>query len=118
MLLVSTRKVPRRLPVVPPLSEVEALIAAARDPFELAVVEVLYATGVRRAELVSLRVEDICWPIGDGPGSIRVKNGKGGKDRVVNSGGTRRKQCRSISYGDHRRLDTCLNLRRGRGQSI
>src|SRR5665213_1394721 len=52
-LLVSQRKIPRRLPVVLSKAEVEALIAAAHDPFELATVEVLYATAVRCAEFVS-----------------------------------------------------------------
>ena len=83
MLLISSRKIERRLPRVLTLAEVKALIGAACDPFERAAVEVLYATGVRRSEFVNLRIEDIRWPIGNEPGSIRVKRGKGGKDRDV-----------------------------------
>lgn len=81
MLMVPTRKVPWRIQHVNSLEEIEALIAAATDPFERAVPEVIYATGVRVSELVKIREEDILWD-GDA-GSIRVKNGKGGKDRLV-----------------------------------
>lgn len=73
------RKIPGRLPRVLTVEEIERLIAAARDPFERAVPEVLYATGVRVSELVSLRLEDIDFA----SRVIRVHKGKGGKDRVV-----------------------------------
>jgi integrase/recombinase XerC len=79
MLLVGYRKIPTRLPVVLTVEQVEKLIAAARDPFERAAMEVLYSTGVRVSELVKLRLEDINWATR----SIRVHKGKGGKDRVV-----------------------------------
>ncbi len=84
MLLIAKRKLAFRMQYVPPLSDIEAMIAAARDPFESAVIEVLYGTGVRISEFVNLKTEDIIWD-GDG-GSIRVKNGKGGKDRVERFG--------------------------------
>jgi site-specific recombinase XerD len=77
------RKVPGRLPRVLTIEEIEQLIAAASDPFERAVPEVLYSTGVRVSELVSLRLEDIDF---DGR-VIRVHKGKGGKDRIVLFGG-------------------------------
>ena len=50
MLLISCRKIPTRLPVVLTVEQVEKLIAAAQDPFERAVPEVLYiqpASGFR-----------------------------------------------------------------------
>jgi integrase/recombinase XerC len=76
------RKIPGRLQRVLTIEEVERLIAASRDPFERAVAEVFYSTGVRVSELVRLRIEDI--DFADGRlGSIRVKSGKGQKDRVV-----------------------------------
>jgi integrase/recombinase XerD len=78
-LLLSYRKLPGRLPRVLTVKEVEMLISAAESPVEAAVVEVLYATGVRVSELVSLRFEDVDF----GGRVIRVKNGKGGKDRIV-----------------------------------
>ncbi len=79
MLLMGRHKVPTRLPVVLTVEQVEKLIAAARDPLERAVAEVLYSTGVRVSELIRLRLEDVDWMAH----SIRVHNGKGGKDRVV-----------------------------------
>jgi site-specific recombinase XerD len=78
-LALSYRKLPKRLPRVLTISEVEMLIGAAKTPVEAAVVEVLYATGVRVSELVNLRFEDVDF----GGRVIRVKNGKGGKDRIV-----------------------------------
>jgi site-specific recombinase XerD len=62
------------------VKEVETLLAACKTPLEKAVVEVMYATGVRVSELVSIRVEDITF---SGPGVIRIVRGKGNKDRIV-----------------------------------
>lgn len=92
MLLFGYRKVPTRLPVVLTVDQVESLIAAGRDPFERAVVEVLYSTGVRVSELVKLRLEDINWATR----SIRVHKGKGGKDRVVLFGSHAEKAIREL----------------------
>jgi site-specific recombinase XerD len=71
------RKIASRLPVLLTVKEVEKLIGAARNPLERVVPEVLYSAGVRVSELVNLRLEDINERV------IRVKNGKGGKDRVT-----------------------------------
>jgi Phage integrase family len=52
------------------------------DPLGLrdrAMMEVTYSSGLRRAELVSLRIGDLV--LGDT--SIIVRNGKGGKERIV-----------------------------------
>ena len=78
-LLLKQRKTPRALQRVMTVEEVERLIAAAHDPLERAVPEVLYATGVRVSELVKLRLEDVDF----GSRVMRVKKGKGGKDRIV-----------------------------------
>jgi integrase/recombinase XerD len=43
------------------------------------ILEVLYSTGIRRAELCSLKVEDINYI----EGTVFISKGKGGKDRVV-----------------------------------
>ncbi len=64
--------------------DVDRLLAAAdvTDPAGLrdrALMEVLYSTGLRRAELAALRVDDID-PV---RGLVRVTRGKGGKDRIV-----------------------------------
>jgi integrase/recombinase XerD len=78
-LLLAHRKLPGRLPRALTVAEVEKLIGAAESPVEAAIVETLYATGVRVSELCSLRFEDVDF----GGRVIRVKNGKGGKDRIV-----------------------------------
>ncbi|HEV3482288.1 MAG TPA: tyrosine-type recombinase/integrase [Candidatus Acidoferrales bacterium] len=83
-LLLSHRRIPVRLPVVLSVQECEQFIEAARNPFERAVAEVLYSTGVRVSELVNLRLDDIRWAADKSqPNSIRVHRGKGGKDRVA-----------------------------------
>jgi len=80
-------KLPKRLPAYLPIDESEALLrvgaappapATARDR---AVLEVLYATGVRVAELAGLDVEDADLR----EGAVRV-TGKGGKERIVPMG--------------------------------
>src|SRR6266550_1119865 len=67
---------PRRLAVVLSQSEVRAIISLLRDPDRL-VVSLLYGSGLRILECVSLRVKDVdldrC--------EITVRGGKGNKDR-------------------------------------
>lgn len=82
MARIPHRKIPHRLQRVLTVAEVERLLAAARNPLERAVLEVLYSTGVRISELVKIRLEDIDFADGQ-TGSIRVIKGKGGKDRFV-----------------------------------
>jgi site-specific recombinase XerD len=79
-LLLSTRKLPGRIPRFLTVKEVDKLLAACETLLERAVVEVMYATGVRISELVSLRVEDMTF---SSPGVIRIIRGKGNKDRIV-----------------------------------
>ena len=79
-LLVSARRLPVRIPRFLTVEEVDRLIAACETPFERALIEVLYSTGVRLGELVKIRVDDIAFP---SPGVIRITRGKGGKDRIV-----------------------------------
>src|SRR5690606_14123538 len=66
------------------LSEVEAVLALPDigDPIGLrdrAILEVLYATGIRRAELAKLAITDI----EPERGTLHVRLGKGKKDRFV-----------------------------------
>jgi integrase/recombinase XerD len=72
-------KLPRRLPRCLSEQEVTRLIAAAVGSRDRAVLEVLYATGIRSAELRNLRLEEIDL----GAGSLMVRDGKGHKDRQV-----------------------------------
>ncbi|MCS7234183.1 MAG: tyrosine recombinase XerC [Synergistetes bacterium] len=68
----------RSLPKALSVEEVEKLISSALDSRERAIVEFIYATGVRVGELVSLNWSDIDW-INE---IVRVV-GKGGKERIV-----------------------------------
>ena len=102
MMHIGGRKVPKRVRRVLTIEEIEKLIAAARDPLERAVVEVLYATGMRVSELAALRLENI-----DFTGqTARIVNGKGGKDRVAVFGKHATKAMRE--YIDWRKPQTFL----------
>lgn len=78
MVYIGTRKLPKRLPRVLTIEEVERIIAAASNPLERAVVEVLYGTACRISELCRMKVADVDL---DG-GSIKVL-GKGNRERYV-----------------------------------
>ena len=74
----------RTLPDVLTIEEVESILAAfdLDDPAGVlgrTMVEVLYSTGIRRAELCRLSVFDI----DVGRGGLHVRRGKGGKSRMV-----------------------------------
>ncbi|MCF8004096.1 MAG: integron integrase [Chromatiaceae bacterium] len=69
---------PPRVPVVLTRDEVRALLAALNDTPQL-LTRLLYGTGMRLMEGVRLRVGDVDF----GNGRIVVRDGKGGKDRVV-----------------------------------
>ena len=76
-------KLPKRLPKALSIAEVEALLDACAGEDEVsirdrAVLELLYATGARITEIVSLNVDDIT----DAEGMVRVR-GKGNKQRLV-----------------------------------
>ena len=72
-------KRPIRLPEVLSRKEVERLIQSAASPLHRIWLLVLYATGIRREELVQLKVSDI-----DSERMlIRIRQGKGKKDRNV-----------------------------------
>lgn len=75
---IQGRRMGRRLPKPLSESEINRLIAAARTPRDKALIETLYATGCRVAEVAGMRYEDVAWE----EHSIRVI-GKGDKQRVV-----------------------------------
>ena len=74
----------KRLPKALPLSDVEAILAAAGEPGtalalrDRALLEVLYGTGARISEAVGLDVDDL--DLTDG--TVRLR-GKGDKERIV-----------------------------------
>jgi integrase/recombinase XerD len=67
------------LPSILSQEEVAQLIDAARPPLHRTLLMTLYATGLRRAELASLRITDI----DSGRMVVHVKGGKGRQDRDV-----------------------------------
>jgi site-specific recombinase XerD len=76
---IPTAKVPKKLPVVLSIDEVERFLRAIRNAKHQAVLTTIYATGLRIAEVTRLKVSDIdsrrmC---------IRIEQGKGHKDRYV-----------------------------------
>lgn len=75
------RKLPRH--VMAP-AEVEAFLSSielkrGHGLRDRAIFETLYSTGLRRAELVALALDDLDLD----RGTVRVREGKGGKDRIV-----------------------------------
>ena len=76
--LIESGKVEKRLPVVLDSSEVDKFINASDSLRDRVIFEILYGTGVRREELISIKVKDINFR----RGIIRVI-GKGDKERLV-----------------------------------
>ncbi len=83
-LTLEVAKQPLRVPKTLSEAQVEALLGApdldtARGLRDRAMLETLYATGLRVSELVSLKTLDVSMT----DGVVRVIQGKGGKDRLV-----------------------------------
>jgi len=74
----SGAKLHRRLPVVYSREEVRRIVEALPRPYSL-MVQLMYGTGLRQAELLSLRVKDIDFS----SNNIFIRSGKGGKDRTT-----------------------------------
>jgi integrase/recombinase XerD len=72
-------RTPRRLPRVLSPSEVDALMAALRTRRDRAMVEAMVLGGLRRGEVLGLRLEDI----NAGERRVFVAEGKGGRQRIV-----------------------------------
>ncbi len=71
-------RAPKRLPVIYSRDEIAAIINGLNGVYRLQV-ELLYGTGLRLAELLSLRIKDVDF----GSNNIIVRNGKGNKDRAT-----------------------------------
>jgi site-specific recombinase XerD len=76
---VQTRKLPKRLPRAKSEEEMCRIITAADSPRNRAILELLYASGLRVNELAHLRVEDLSLDAR----TLRVNRGKGDKDRIA-----------------------------------
>jgi len=75
---VQLPKMPSKLPQFLSLEEIDALLAAIKNPRDYAMVCTLYATGLRVSELISLTQENIDLS----RGFLKVR-GKGNKERLV-----------------------------------
>jgi integron integrase len=74
----SPAKAPRRLPVVYTQQEITLILSFLSGTPRL-MVQLMYGTGLRSAELLSLRIKDIDF----GSNNIFVRAGKGNKDRTT-----------------------------------
>ena len=72
-------KTPKKLPIILSKEEVTRMIDAATTLLHRTLLMTLYSTGMRRAELASLKVNDI----DSHRMVIHIRQGKGGKDRDV-----------------------------------
>ncbi len=71
-------RAPRRLPVVYSRDEIRRIIEQLSGPYRT-MVELMYGSGLRQAELLSLRIKDIDFD----SNNIFVRGGKGNKDRTT-----------------------------------
>jgi site-specific recombinase XerD len=76
---IATRRVPKHLPHAISEEEIKRLVAAARTPRDLAILELGYASGLRVSELANLCIEDVNLK----GRSLIVRQGKGGNDRIA-----------------------------------
>ncbi len=78
-------RLPKQIPIqILTMQEIKAVFSQAdiRTPIGIrnrAILETFYSTGIRRSEMMHLKIEDVSFE----QASVRVVKGKGGKDRVV-----------------------------------
>jgi integrase/recombinase XerC len=82
--LVATPRLPKRLPRVPTIEEVNTVLDAAMPECsafaerDQAMLELLYGCGIRNSELIGINVDDIRWS-----NELILVRGKGRKERFV-----------------------------------
>ncbi len=76
---IETPRVPKSLPKIISVEEVQAMFQAAESTRDLLILMLLYSSGLRVSELCNLNINNVDFQ----EGLIRVIHGKGGKDRVV-----------------------------------
>jgi site-specific recombinase XerD len=86
--LIRRPKVARALPVALPVEDIGTLIDAPQRPGPIglrdrALLEVLYGAGLRVSEAVALDLDDLRGGTNTERLTVRVRSGKGGKQRVV-----------------------------------
>jgi site-specific recombinase XerD len=105
---IAQRKLPKRLPRVVSEEEIEKIIDAALTLRERAILELLYASGLRVSECAHLTVEDVNLR----HHSLTVRRGKGDKDRIGLFG---RKAAKSLrAYLGGRKTGPLFLAERGR----
>lgn len=77
-------KVKKKIPTVLTEEEISLILDQQQEPYPLqyrdkAILELLYATGIRCNELINIKLENIVWE----EKYILIKQGKGNKDRIV-----------------------------------
>ncbi len=87
--LVATPKLPKKLPRVPTIEEVNAVLdsempeCSAFEERDRLILELLYGCGIRNSELVGINLDDIRWL-----NEMILVRGKGRKERYVPFGGS------------------------------
>ncbi|MEE9439007.1 MAG: site-specific tyrosine recombinase/integron integrase, partial [Saprospiraceae bacterium] len=69
----------KKLPTIISVQEIDKLLRSVDNLKHVAIVYMLYSTGVRLAEILAIRVNDVLWD----RNQIHIRNGKGNKDRMV-----------------------------------
>ncbi len=75
---VSSPKLPKKLPRVLTVAEIEKILKTGLNPFESAIVELLYSAGIRVSELTGLELKNL-----DLTQKIIKVFGKGSKERII-----------------------------------
>ena len=78
------------------------------------IIELALGSGLRVSEMANLKVEDLY--LKRGQGAIYVKNGKGGKNRVVDIGSNLKKQI--LEFLDYRNMDSPYLFPSERGEKM
>jgi integrase/recombinase XerC len=92
--LVSTPKLPKNLPRVPTMEEINTVLdtdmpdTAAFPERDRVIMELLYGSGLRNSELVGINLDHIHWSTGEMTDGTILIHGKGSKQRMVPLGQT------------------------------
>ena len=102
-LAITSPKIPKKLPKVVSLNEIETILKTDMTRKEKAVFELLYATGLRVSELTNLQIKNI-----DFKNNLIKTTGKGSKDRIVPMGKSAKKAV--LSYMEEREFSIKTHL--------
>lgn len=102
-LAITSPKIPKKLPKIVSLNEIETILKTDMTRKEKAVFELLYATGLRVSELTNLQIKNI-----DFKNNLIKTTGKGSKDRIVPMGKSAKKAV--LSYMEEREFSIKTHL--------